>query len=185
MMEQLYLAIRYSAVQNCSVTVMPTEITDYVNVATKAADLGCQYPERLALLPINFESAVSIAEFLQASEAATIKKLLVERGLPVDEIVDRSQRPPYVKNKAHQWVAPVLFISASLYSQNPELVSLALNVLGNYATQFFMSDSEEGEVSLDVVIEKKKNSTYKKISYKGSAAGLSGVAEVIRELADE
>lgn len=164
---------------------MATEISDYVNVARKAASLGCQYPERLALLPINFESASAVADFLQASEAATIKKLLLEQGLPIDEVVERSQRPPYVKNKSHQWVAPVLFISASLYSQNPELVSLALNVLGNYATQFFMSDSEEGEVSLDVVFEKKKNGTYKKISYKGSVAGLSKIPAVIREIADE
>ena len=75
------------------ISAATTKISDYVDVNKKMADLGCRYPERMALLPINFESATSIAEFLQASEAATIKKLLVAEGLPLDDIVDRHQRP--------------------------------------------------------------------------------------------
>ena len=73
---------------------MATEITDYVNVAQKAADLGCRYPERLALLPINFESASLITDFLQASEAATIKKLFIEQGLPLEEILIATNARP-------------------------------------------------------------------------------------------
>ena len=60
-----------------------TEVTDYLDVVKKMADLGCRCPERMALLPINFESATSIGELLQASEAATIKKLFLAEDLPV------------------------------------------------------------------------------------------------------
>jgi len=158
-----------------------TEVTDYLDVVKKMADLGCRCPERMALLPINFESATSIGELLQASEAATIKKLFLAEDLPLDEIVDRSQRPPYVKNKSHDWVAPIIFVSASLYSQNQSLVSVALNVLGNYATDFFKGSGGTREVSLNIVVVTEKK-TYRKIAYKGPVEGLKGLAEVVREV---
>lgn len=159
-----------------------TKITDYVDVSKKIADLGCRYPERMALLPINFESATSISEFLQAAEAATVKKLLLAEALPFDDIVDRSQRPPYVKNKGLEWIAPIVFVSAGLYSENPALVSVALNVLGNYATDFFKGIGGAHEVNLNIVVEN-KNKTFKKIAYQGPIEGLKGLAEVIREVA--
>lgn len=162
---------------------MTANITDYVNVATKMADLGCLYPQQgLALLPVNFESATSIADLLQASETATIRKLLLAEGLPVDDIVDRSQRPPYIKNKQYEWVAPTIFVTASLYSRNPAFVSVALSVLANYATDFFKGESGTHEVKLDIVLEKKKSETYLRVSYGGPIAGLSKLPEVIREV---
>jgi len=160
---------------------VPTHITEYVNVSRKCAELGCKNPERFALLPVNFDSASSQTELLQASEAATIRKLFVAEGLPIDDIVDRSHRPPYVKNKSNEWVAPVVFISASLYSQNPALVSMALSVLANYATDFFKGASKIPEVKLDVVVEKKRNESYKRLSYSGPVAGLKDLTDTIRD----
>ena len=160
------------------------EISDYVNVATRTAELGCRYPEGLALLPVNFDSASSFPELLQASEAATIRKLLKAERLPLDEL-DESQRTRYVKNKSRDFVAPVMFVGSLLWSQNPDAVSLALNVIGNYATAFFQGDSGHHEVHLEVVVEKKKNETYKKISYRGPAAGLRDVNSVMREVMDD
>ncbi len=164
---------------------MTTNVSDYINVSKKMAELGCRYPDRLALLPVNFKSASSITEFLQASEAATIRKLLLAEGLLLDDIVDKSQRPPYLKNKSHEWVAPIIFISASLYSQNPALVHVALSVLAHYATDFFKGMGGTHEVSLSIVSEKKKNESYKEVSYKGPVGGLKDLAEVIREVMDE
>ena len=82
-------------------------------------------------------------------------------------------------------MAPILFVSAALFSQNPDLVSLALNVIGNYATEFFRGERGEHEVRLDVVVEKKRNETYKKISYRGPVAGLNQIVKAIRETVDE
>lgn len=163
---------------------LTTKVTDYIDVSKKMADLGCRFPERMALLPINFESAVSITELLQASEAATIKKLLLAEAVPLDEIVDRSQRPPYVKSKSSEWISPIIFVSASLYSQNPALVSIALNVLGNFATDFFKGIRGVHDVSLNIVVGK-KNKTYKKIAYHGPIEGLKDLPKIIREVADE
>jgi hypothetical protein len=164
---------------------MAINVTDYANVGRKMADLGCRYPDRMALLPVNFESAASVAEFLQASESATVRKLFLAEGLPIDEIVDRSQRPPYIKNKSFEWAAPIIFVSAALYSQNPTAVTLALNVLANYATEFFRGYGPIAGVKLDVVVERKRNETYKRISYQGPIAGVKDLPEVIREVVNE
>jgi hypothetical protein len=160
---------------------MTTTISDYIDVGRRVDDLGCREPERMALLPINFEAAASVADLLQASEAATIKKLFVAEGLPVDDITDKNQRPPCVKNKQFEWVPPILFVSASLYSQNPALVSLALNVLANYATEFFKSMGGAHEVKLNIVVGN-KNKVYKKIAYEGPVEGLRDLAKVVAEV---
>jgi hypothetical protein len=165
------------------IRAVTTTVAEYIDVRGKIAQLGCRNPEGMALLPINLESAASMAELLQASEAATIRKLLVAEGIPLDDILDRRRRPPYVKNKSFEWVAPGLFVSASLYSQNPALVSVALGVVANYATDFFKGMSGEHEVSLNIIVER-KNRTYRKVSYLGPVEGLKELAEIIREAAE-
>lgn len=164
---------------------MTTDVTEYLNVSQKLADLGCRYPNGLALLPANFESATSIADFRQVSEAATVKTLFRNAGLPHDDIVERDQRPPYIQNNALEWVAPTLFISAALLSENQHSVSVALSVIANYATDFFKGISGKKSIKLDVVVEKTKSKTCKKISYEGNAEGLKGLADVIRATSDE
>jgi hypothetical protein len=165
---------------------MAITVSDYIDIRGKALELGCRCPETLALLPINFDTASSVSELLQASEAATVKKLFVAEGISIEYILDRDQRPPYVKNKSFDWVVPILFFSC-LYSQNPTLVSLALNVLANYATEFFRGEGMGGggsEVSLNIVVEK-KNRAYKKVNYKGPVDGIKDLASVIREISND
>ena len=161
-----------------------TTVTDYVDVRGKIAELGCISPKGIALLPLNFESATCIADLRQASEAATIKKLFLAEQILVGEITEKSQRPLYIKNKSFEWVAPTLFISASLYSQNPTCVAVALNVLANYATEFFRGMGSSNDVSLNIVLEKKEK-VCKKISYQGPVEGLKGLPAIIKEIGDE
>jgi hypothetical protein len=48
---------------------MSSDITSYINVAARMADLGCEYPRSdIVLLPVNFEKATSATELLQASD---------------------------------------------------------------------------------------------------------------------
>jgi hypothetical protein len=164
---------------------MATNITEYLNVSQKLADLACRHPTGLALLPANFESATSIAEFRQVSEAATVKTLFRNARLPYDDIVGRDQRPPYIQNNALEWVAPTIFVSAALLSENQHCISVALSVIANYATDFFKGMSGEKKLKIDVIVEKTKTRTCKKISYEGSPEGLKGLADVIRAVSDE
>lgn len=167
------------------VIVMAIASSDYLNVSKRMAELGCRYPRGLAFLPVNFESASSIAEFRQVSEAATVKKLFRGAGLPHDEIVEQAQKPPYVQNNSFEWVAPTIFVSAALISENPHCVAIALSLIANYATDFFRGIGGRKSVKLDVVVERTSTKTCTRISYEGDADGLKSLSEVVQNAAHE
>ena len=161
---------------------MPTNITQYVSVAARAAELRCNCPQSgMALLPINFESAKSIEELRHASQTATIKKLLLNEGLTLSDIVERKQRPPYLKNKSSDLILPILYVSASLYSQNPSLVNVALNVISNYVFETLRGTGLGREVKLDIVVEKESDRQYVRVSYAGPSEGLKTLPDSIHE----
>ena len=116
---------------------MSIAITVDADIAERMHELGCPYPRTgIALLPINFVNASSATDLRQASDTATVKKLLKEAEVPIDDLFVPTKRPIYIKNKSAEWAAPIVFVSAAFYSQNPAAVSLALNVIGNYTTDF-------------------------------------------------
>jgi hypothetical protein len=62
-------------------------------------------------------------------------------------------------------------------------VSLALNVLGNYATDFFKGTNPTPNIKLNIVVEK-KNKTCKSISYEGPVDGLKDLRNIVREVGE-
>lgn len=164
---------------------MTTTVAEYIDVRQRLDQLGCVTPTNFALLPFNFESAESVSDFRQVSESATVRTLFRTSNVPLDEIVNRNQKSPYIQNNAFEWVAPTLFVSLSIVSQNPALISIALGVIANYATNFFKGMSGSNEVQIDIVVERSKGKTCKKVSYKGLPDGLKDLSEIIRSVADE
>jgi len=159
---------------------MTINISEYVNVRLRLHEMGCHDPSGFAILPINFETAEAPKDFRQAPEAATVKTLLRSSDLPYADIFSADKRPPYTQNNAFEWLAPTLFISAALISENPEAVVQAFNKIQDYVKSFLSGLGSDSKVKLNVVVEEKENETYKKISYEGSPEGLSQVVEVIR-----
>ena len=60
---QLTLLARCWHVTCQSVRVMSVQTRDFVDVATRARELGCRLPVRIALLPGNFSTAAHVGEF--------------------------------------------------------------------------------------------------------------------------
>jgi hypothetical protein len=164
---------------------MTTSINDYLSVRQKAADLGCVVPEGIALLPMNFETATSRKDFRQRSEAATVRSLLRANNLPLSELLPAGERAPYIQNNAFELLLPTIFIAGTLMSQNPAAVSLGLNVLASYVTDFFKGIAGEKHVKFDIVIERKGSHSCKMVSYEGDASGLQSLPDIIGRLADE
>lgn len=163
---------------------MTTNVSDYISVSQKLVELGCQPPQRIALLPINFISASTIADFRQIVEVATVKKLFRSVNLPCDEVINKDQRPPYIQNNAFEWIAPIIFVSGSCYSQNPDCISVALGIISNYLTDFFKGRGANAAVKIDIIIEETKTTKCKKVSYEGDISGLQSLEKIVRELQD-
>lgn len=158
---------------------------EYVRVDSRAIELGCQTPRGITILPENFESAVNYSELRQRSEAATVRTLFRTNGVPLAEVLDPSRPVPYIQNNGIEWVGPMLFVSSALMSENPTAVSVAVGVLANYLTDFFKGISGKPEVSVTIVVERRKDHTCKQISYKGSVDGLSSLPDIVKSTSDE
>jgi hypothetical protein len=161
---------------------MSITVSDYIDVKAKMGELGCSLPESgLTLLPLNLDSAASIAELRHASETSTVRKLLLQERLPLCDIVERDQRPPYIKNKSADLVLPTLYLSAAFLSQNSPLVSVALNVISSYIYDRFRALKPGRTVKFDVVLEDRESGKYRRIAYEGTEEGLKLLPASIRE----
>jgi hypothetical protein len=163
---------------------MKTTITDFPSVRQKALALDCIIPDGIALLPTNFTSVESKADFLQPSEAATVRSLFRNYNIVLEELVLPAERPAYIQNNSFEWVAPTLFIVSSLMTENSAIVSVAMNVLSSYVFEFFKGIPGEKTVKLDIVVEKKGDHSCKMIHYEGDPAGLNALPEIIRRISD-
>lgn len=162
---------------------MTLTVTEYDNVADRATELGCTVPAGIGILPENFLSVATRQEFLVRAEGASIRTLYRGSQVPVGDFLLAGERAAFIHNKSFDWVA-TLFIAGSLISENPALVSIALNMMANYLTDLFRGNPGQ-EVELNLVVEKTKSRTCKKLTYKGPPSGLSSIAETVVRLANE
>lgn len=115
---------------------MVTTTEEGPNVRKRAAELGCAIPTTMAILPGNFAEVSLRSEFLQPSEAATVRSLFRSSGVPLDDLVSAEEKPSYIQNNGFEWIAPTIFVGSSLISENQTIISVALSVLANYVTDF-------------------------------------------------
>jgi hypothetical protein len=139
----------------------------------------------MTILPFNFKAAQTAAEFLRASEAATVRTLFRLNSIPVEELIASGDFPNYVEHNDFEWVVPTLFIPAALLSQNPELVSLALGVLANYITDFLKGRPGPKTAKINIVIERDGDWSCKMINYSGDVSGIHEITDVIGKLHDD
>jgi hypothetical protein len=164
---------------------MNTTISDFISVRDKLLALGYRAPTGLAILPLNLEHAASPNEIRLQSEAATVKTLFRQAGIPLDELFEPSNRPLYVQNNDVHWVAPAIFVAAGVLSENPNAVSVALGVLSNYLTDFFKGRTSEPQIKATIVVETTKTKTCKRIEYEGNVEGLKALADVVKGTQDD
>lgn len=160
------------------------ETLDYPDVQALCDDLGCNLPSSLAILPRNLDSAKRYEDLYLDGEAATVRILWRNHGL-TEERLDSQESPfPQLQEKSFvEWVGPTLFIGFSLWSQNEALVSVALNVISNYVTDFFKGVQGAKLAKLDIVTESRDGSC-KKVKYRGPASGLQELPNILRAVAE-
>ena len=117
-------------------------------------------------------------------ESATIKKLLLLDNLPYADVSRQNDPPKYVTEHSADLILPTIFISGALLSQNPQLVSLALNIISNYATDIFKGMRSEQTVKIDFVSETAEGG-YKNLSFEGSPQAIPEVMPLFQELINE
>ncbi len=158
-------------------------VEDYLDVPARADALGCALGNVLTFLPDNFESAASADDFLVRGEVTTIRKVLKAGGVASAVLSAEQARPAgFVHNKSHDWAVPVLFIGSELLKTSPDLPGMAIDLIRDYATGLFTGSGKDRQAKVEIVVERSKQRSYRKISYEGDVAGLDTLAQVITEL---
>src|SRR5438445_6986715 len=141
---------------------MSIQTTEYIDVKERALELGSVVPIGLAFLPINFDTANSKDELVYEDSVLTIRKLWRKAGIEETRTEKKGEKIQYEQRKSLELALPTVFVSFSLLSQNPNLVSAALNILSTYATDFFKGIAGEKKVKFDLVLEQNKKKKSKR-----------------------
>lgn len=161
------------------------DISDYIDVHQRATELDCLPCNSIALLPANFLSAESRATLQYLAEASTIRTLFRINNFHLDEFISAEDKPFFIQNNAFDFVAPALFVSAAIWSQNPIAVGVAINLISDFIMEFFRGRPGPKNVSLEIVVEKTIDHSCKKLVYNGPAEGLRNLEDVVRRVANE
>ena len=91
---------------------------------------------------------------------------------------------PSHEDKDANIVIPVVFVAAAIILNNPAAVSLAISVIANYITEFSIGRRRKG-ARLEVVVESRPGSEYRRLEYDGDIEGLKELPGVICSLVQE
>lgn len=161
---------------------MSITIADYCNVIERANELGLNEPQLFAILPRNFLEAKNKAELYHESSAPTIKVLFRQNGIEMNRIEQEGDVFPCMQENEFSLILPTIFVGSLILSQDPHAIAFAINVLSNYATDFFKGIPGRNKVSLSIVVENKKGVISKKISYTGGVEGLKELPEIVGKI---
>lgn len=158
---------------------MAFTITDYCNVSERAQELGLNIPTGLAVLPRNFEDVTSAIDLLHEREVQTVRSLFRQNNVPETKLEKDNQKIPCIHENEFALMLPTIFVGALIVSQNSHLLSLALSIIANYATEFFKGIPGRRKVVLNIVVENKSKGGAKKIHYEGDPDGLKEITEIV------
>jgi hypothetical protein len=161
---------------------MPVQITDYVDVEGRMQELGCIAPAGLAILPANFGDVACPSEFLTSGTAPTIIKVLRRGGVEAGLVQADDNRPGFVHNKSHDWVVPAIYISAELLKTSPDLVSIAIDLIRDYAVSLYRGIANKKVIKAEIVVQQSDSHTYKRLTYEGDVEGLRELAQIAKDV---
>ena len=157
---------------------MPLIVTDYCDVPEKARSLNINEPTGLAILPRNFLVAKTADELLHESSVQSIRSLFRQNGISETRIEKEGQKIPNIQENEFSLLLPTLFVTNLILTENPVLLSIALNIISNYATDFFKGITGKQKVKLDVIVQNKNGKGSKKIHYEGDSEGLKEITKI-------
>ncbi|QIZ76462.1 hypothetical protein [Ferrimonas lipolytica] len=129
----------------------------------------------ITLLPINYREE---EDYKYQSTSLSFFKYAKDKT----EITFYTDPEILYEQRSVEWFGPVILITSSLISQNPEIVSITCGVISNYLTDFFKGQKNP-EVSLKVVYRETEKEKITEIEYQGSGEDLSKLQEAILEVA--
>ena len=161
------------------------ELNEFVDVKTRARELGCQEPSRLCLLPRNFATAGSASDLVMESTAPTVRLLMREKGVLETPLEKPGTRFNLKIENAFDWIAPTIYFASELIQEQPGAVKVMIDMIKDYLFEQFKGlPRSEVRAKLRVVTES-ADGGYKEIAYEGPVEGLDEVVTIVTEVHNE
>lgn len=168
-----------NALSKIQLLTMDYKIED-IEIEDRLAELKLTLPARLTFFPENFETVETQEGFIFSESVIDLNKVFRKNNIPADNL---GSAPLKLRTRKYaDWFGPTLFFSLTMLSENPTVVSLSLNVLSNYVTDFFKGSFGEKKARLEIYVETKRKKKIKKISYTGSPEGIRELEKIIKDL---
>jgi hypothetical protein len=118
---------------------------------------------------------------LYAETTLAMLKILRTNGIGTNLAYGNIDEIVYRENRSIDWFAPALLFVGTAISQNPDLVSITLNVISSYLYDIFKGKKDDPNVhcKFAVQVEGKK---VKSIKYEGPVSGIMGISSIIQEM---
>jgi hypothetical protein len=163
---------------------MKIDITDYIDISEKTAELGLQYPSGIAILPNNLESASNKDEFYYESSTSTIRKLFKLAGIEETQLEIEGKKPRQIVQLSSDWISPIIFLSYTVI--NDGMVPIVINIISSYLYDILKSNPDDSKVKVQIVIENettpKKKKQYKKVTFEGNQKALESFKDQFKEI---
>ncbi|PIQ19882.1 MAG: hypothetical protein COW65_18250 [Cytophagales bacterium CG18_big_fil_WC_8_21_14_2_50_42_9] len=124
------------------------------------------------------ETVVSADQFIFTERVVDLNKLFKQNNISAIHLGGDTEL--YQSRKDADIYLPTIFFSLSLISENPTIVSISLNVLSSYISDFLKGSFGRKTAHVDFYIETKEKGRMKKLSYKGDAEGLKELDKIIK-----
>lgn len=160
-------------------------ISETPDVRVRALFLGLNDLSDITFLPRHFWSADNFEQLVHESSASTICTLFRQSGLSSVKARKDTESIPTIHEKSFDWMAPIIFFSATLLTNDPNSISIACGVIGNYVTDLFRGRKKPESIKVELLIETTKSKTVKKFTYEGCPSELHTFAKIIEQVKDE
>lgn len=150
------------------------------NFLDKLTELQIEKPETFTFVPENIIDSKTPEDFIFSDSLIDVKKVFKHNNIDISELNNNSAK--YRSRKSADFYAPSIFLGLTLLTENPDVISVGLNVLSEYIADFLKGSLGKKEVQLDIYVETKKNKIVKKITYNGNAEGIKALDKIIKKL---
>jgi hypothetical protein len=149
-------------------------------IESRLEKLDLSLPKNLSFFPENIDIANSKNEFIFTESVIDLNKYFIQNNIIFDFL--GGDKELYRSRKNADIYLPAIFFSLSTISENPEIVSVSLNILSSYIYDRLKGIIGEKNVKIEFHIETKEKGKIIKIDYKGDAEGIKNLENIIKTL---
>lgn len=161
---------------------MSVTVENYPDPNGRLSDGEAEGATRLLFVPNDLSEIESADGYVVRGEATTIAKILRNGGAPVGYLGGDGIKVRFAHNKSHDWAAPAIFVATELLKNSPDMLSIAIDLIRDYASNLFQGAGSDRVIKADIVVERQGSGTYCKVTYEGNPEGLHTITAMVEKV---